>query len=287
MSRGLVAEPITLPLNGRLSVRLYPDSRPSNLEISGLHKGLVLVADGEELVEEGAGFGVPVARYRDKTYFPGSSRIEVLSSDTPVVRKTYHLDMVSRKSLGGRRISDSLYRPLHAAFHAAYVSIPRFRPILNGVMRLREDAGLETSFERRKSRGEVPVTYTISPTEIAVAVDLASLETDGLVEVAVLNEQGARFCSYSDSNGLTLQGNQIGGWDVVAASECRLCDPTKDVLFALRSVEGTCLRRGREAVRRRFSWAGLNYTLPPPLKMFRYRVILRESQRFEGDQKPL
>ncbi len=278
MSGKHVEEPVTFPLTGELSVRLYPDSRPKTLEIGGLHKGLIILANGEELVEEGAGLGVPVAVYGDKTYFAGSSKVDVLSANPPILRKTYELNMVSRKSIGNISISDGVYRPLHAVFHAAYVSVPRLRPILNGVMRLRDEAGLETSFETRESRGSVPVTYSISPNEIAVEVDLSSMKPDGLVEIVILNEQGARFSLYSDCDNCLLEGNCIGGWDVVEAKECTLSDPSSSASFTLRSMNGALLRRGREAVKKRFSWAGLNYSLSKDARNFRYSINLRSQQ---------
>jgi hypothetical protein len=62
-------ETVTLQLTDRLSVRLYRDCRPSCLETGALQKGLVLLLDERELIEEGVGFGVPIVRYTDKTFF--------------------------------------------------------------------------------------------------------------------------------------------------------------------------------------------------------------------------
>ncbi len=281
---GTQGEPITIALARGLSVKLYPDFRPTNLEIGGIQKGLVLVADGEELVEEGAGFGVPVARYRDKTYFPGSSSIEVLGDDPPRVRKMFDLDTVSMKSLGGHKIRDSIYRPLHAAFHTIYISEHRLRPVLNMIMGLRNDAGVTTMFEKKLSRGIVQVTYEVTPNGIEVEMDMRGLEVEGIVEVAVLNEQGARFSRYSDSSGLVLKENRIGGWEAVTAPECTLTDPTAGVSFTLRRADGSVLRRGREAVKGRFSWAGLNYTLYPSPETFKYRLKITNRTIKEVDR---
>lgn len=61
--------PLTLKVNDRICVRLYEDSRPCFLEVAPLQKGLVLLFDGKELVEEGMGFGAPVVKFKDKTIF--------------------------------------------------------------------------------------------------------------------------------------------------------------------------------------------------------------------------
>ena len=162
----MTGEPYTHHMAGGLAVRVYPDRRPGNLEIAGIHKALVLLRGDEELVEEGAGFGLPVAKYRDKTLFPGSATLAVLPGTPPTVVKTYMMDAVSVKSLGGARISDAVYHPLHRVFSFLYLHLGSLRPIFDSIIELRSAAGVRTSFEPAEPRGEVEVTYTLHPDRV-------------------------------------------------------------------------------------------------------------------------
>ena len=51
------------------SIRIYEDSRPHCYKSTGVQKGLILVYNNQELSGEGIGFGAPVVKYADKTYF--------------------------------------------------------------------------------------------------------------------------------------------------------------------------------------------------------------------------
>lgn len=51
--------PVALSLADGVEVRLYADTRPHTGKVARLQKGLVLVVDGQERIEEGFGFGLP------------------------------------------------------------------------------------------------------------------------------------------------------------------------------------------------------------------------------------
>ncbi len=94
-------ETVTLQLTDRLSVRLYRDCRPSCLETGALQKGLVLLLDGRELIEEGVGFGVPIVKYEDKTFFSSTADVSIQKTGSSyTLTKVFTLDTVSLKKFG-------------------------------------------------------------------------------------------------------------------------------------------------------------------------------------------
>lgn len=273
------SEPHTIHLTDRLSVRLYPDCRPNCLETARLQKGLVLMLDGAELIEEGVGFGVPVVKYADKTYFASSARVtcEETSSGVQKLTKTYLLDTVSRKKLSsGRYIDDGFYSFMRKRFAKFYLKNKNLSPLFNKLMELRDVARVQTEFVRVKPRGSVAVAYECSPSGVAVRADFSGLRLGSCEEILVLNEQGSNtFQMYTDASGLTLACNRIGAWDAVAVNEAALLSPSGHFSFSLHSVGDAALFRGWERTKNRFSWAGLSYSLPPNRGSFAYMIGLK------------
>jgi hypothetical protein len=76
--------PVTLPLIDRLATRVYPDTRPHTGKVARLQKGLVLVegydasqpGEGQERIEEGFGFGLPLVEVAEKAYLSRSATVE-------------------------------------------------------------------------------------------------------------------------------------------------------------------------------------------------------------------
>jgi hypothetical protein len=265
-------------MDSRLSLRLYRDTRPHFLEISPLQKGLTLVLDGRELVGEGTGFGVPVVKYNDRTYFSTSAQSFVHEEgDRRALVKIFSLDAISRKRLGNLAyINDDLYSAFHSIFEKAYLGHKRMAPLFNAIMDLRRALKVHTDFVSVKPRGTVKATYSRIRDAVEVVLDFSGLETDGCREILILNEQGsAFFTDYSDSSGLCLRRRGIGAWEMVGAEEASLSDARGVVAFTLRNLEDAALFRGWEETRGRFSWTGFSYSLRPQVSAFGYSIKLR------------
>ena len=272
------AAPLSVQISDRVLFRLYQDSRPCSLEVAPLQKGLVLVHDGEELIEEGVGFGVPVVKYRDKTYFSSSAYCSTHENESGfVITKLYVLDTISRKSVGRSfYLNDGFYRFLHKHFEKAYLESKQFSPVFSKVMELRQMLGIQTKFLKVEPKGTVAVKFSIHPTSLEIQVDLSGLDKVGCEEILVLNEQGATFFrEYADSEGLNLYDGKIGAWNEVKAKDASLSCIKGSLAFGLEKRDDSLLFRGWEKTSGRFAWTGLSYSLSPRLSLFKYVIRLK------------
>jgi hypothetical protein len=267
----------TVPISSKLAVRLYSDCRPNYLETAALQKGLVLVHNGRELIEEGVGFGVPVVKYEDKTFFSSKAQVTVQKHDSGYfLTKNFVLDTVSVKKLGSiGYINDKLYSPSRKTFQLLYLKHKRLYPLFNKVMEIRDLLGVKTEFHNVKPRGTITVTYHCQPDAVKIHADLSNITLNRCQEVLLLNEQGSSiFQTYTDNTGEKLQGNQIGAWDRVAADNAALLSSNGKVAFSVHGGYGASLFRGWEHTRKRFSWAGLSYSIEPYNREFDYCINL-------------
>jgi hypothetical protein len=279
--KAIIKEPFTLKISERTALRIYPDNRPHCLEISALHKGLIIVYNGYECVEEGAGFGAPIIKY-DKTHFPSSAQcfIEKTGNIFAIV-KTFKMDAVAKKKVGKKTfLDDSLYRFFRQQFERFYLgkNSTALGFLLNKLMEFRKYVGVETVFVGVESKGKVQVKYEVFDCRIHVEVDFTGLEMVGCREILLLNEQGASFFTkYSDSHGLSLSEEQISGWKLVTAENASLSNQAETLKVTLTNKKPACLFRGREKTKNRFCWSGLSYSLNPPQTKFTYDIQIQES----------
>jgi hypothetical protein len=267
--------PLTLKVNDQICVRLYQDSRPHFLEVAPLQKGLVLLLGEKELVEEGMGFGAPVVKFKDKTYFSSSACCSISkTADGFDLTKHFILDTISRKRVGDANyINDRVYRGARRLFERAYLSQTSLFPFFDNLMELRQALKVQTEFVKVPNRGTIGVNYSVRSDSIEILVNITGLEKAECEEILILNEQGSTFFrKYSDSEGLILNDSQIGAWSEVKTKKAFLSYLAGNLRFSLETRDKSQLFRGWEKTRGRFAWAGLSYSLPPQQAFFDYVI---------------
>ena len=272
--------PITINLDSFVSCRLYQDAKPHYLETAPLQKGLVLLVEGREVIEEGMGFGTPVVMYGERPFFSSSADISFRQEGSQkILTKSFTMDTISRKRFGRAfYLNDRLYHFFQKRFHNIYTRNKNLAPVSTRFIELLKILGFSTEFQKVNPKGIITVKYACLPHSIEVEIVLSKLNKKECKEVLVLNEQGASFFrEYSDTDGLTLYDAQIGAWESVEAEEVSLSNIKETTVFSLKNKEGAILFRGREKVRGRYSWVGFCYALRPPVSRFRYSVRLKTS----------
>lgn len=276
---------ITFPLSSEVCLKIGQDSKNGDsYPTSRLQKGLVLIANGQELVEEGVGFGVPVLKFGVKTIFPGAIELAGLNgSQDQELTAVYRMNL--EEKLIGQNLqsvqSRSLYR-IKNHLADVYRHIPATRRPLTAMSNaLRLGFGWRTTFEEAGCNYPVKVHYVVDRQAgiISVVVDTADLPQADITEVVVMNEQGARyFDTYSDSSGAFLQGEAIGSWDEVTAESASFVNPTHRLAFTVPTIAGARLFRGRELIGSRLAWSGFGYSFPPTIERIGYQVRIERLQ---------
>ncbi len=265
----------SVPLGKIAALRVYSDSSPHNLEVSRLQKGLILTLNGRELIEEGMGFGVPVAMFEDKTYFSQSAEVTISEhGEEKVIRKKFCMDTVSRKGLKSQVLVDNpLYTVFSNALAKTYREVLASRRVIFPLIKLRNVTGVRTFFTKVDPRGEIILTYKIKRAAVDINTDFANLEKHRRKKMLILNEQGSTFFRrFFDSQGLSLTGEKIGAWDIVKADWGCFSDWGNQLGFSLQNLSGSRLFRGMERISGRLAWAGMGYELNPNLKKFIYTI---------------
>lgn len=271
-------DPYIVSLRPNLALRVYPDSRPHNLKIALLQKGLVLVLDGRELIEEGSGFGVPVAVFPDRTYFSSVAQVFIRDSgDEKIIVKRFIMDVYSKRDWKiGALINNPFYKSVSSFFEETYRRYPNTRRIIFSFMKMKNKAGVKTDFIKSAPRGEVTITYIIKHNHIDVEADLTKLERTGLKRLVILNEQGSTFFRrLIDSDGSNLINEKIGAWDMIRASQACFSDYDNSLGFCFRRLPKSRLFTGREYLKGSLAWAGMEYEVEPNIDKFNYRIQFR------------
>jgi len=130
-------QPRTLSLSKDLAVRLYADPRPHTGKVARLQKGLALVVDEQERIEEGFGFGLPLIEVNGRAYLSRSASVWQMGN---TLVKRYEMDTLDTPSGFLRR----KYEPV-----SSIGSVTASYTVTAGEIEVMVDfSGLETSWDR-------------------------------------------------------------------------------------------------------------------------------------------
>lgn len=265
-------EKYVIPISPTIALEVYSNTKPCNLKIGGLQKGLVLVVHGVERVGEGTGFGFPVVMYGKETYFSGSATVYVKQTpDSTIIRKEFFMDRIARNRLGHIHLENRQARTLIKLLTVFYQKNRRFR-----YLELKElviKMGVQSTFVATPVIGKIPVTYTINSYHTDVEADFRQLKKQKPKKIFILNEQSATFFPrYADSNNASFVGKQVGAWENVTAESAWLTDLKGQIGYHLWNIEDCVLRRGRETMKNCLDWSGLDYEVDPKKQTLKYSI---------------
>jgi hypothetical protein len=267
---------VAAPFSKDIALSIYSDSHPHVGLIGSLQKGLILIQNGKELIGEGSGFGTPVAFYREKTYFSGSSTLQVFrQKKCTVIVKQFALDMQPEKWFRKAGLENRTQRQLSSQIRNMYQKHKNVRHTFETLKlkNLSRSIGIHTSFVKSEPIGNVNVTYHIEPPIIHVKADFEPLEKANLQRIFLLNEQSSQFFSkYWDSNSTFLHKEKIGAWERVTADWACVSHNSRGIGFRLWQVRGAVLHRGREYLNDVLDWVGLDYEVDAKKPCFEYDI---------------
>lgn len=238
--------PLAVRLNDDVEVQLHATTRPHVGKIAALQKGLVLVVQGQTIIEEGYGFGLPIV-------------------DTPVgAHVSRHAETAIQRDGGTVKLIKS-YR-----IDVVDTPVQPFRRKYRDVDPL----------------GHVVFTYTIRPPDaIDVRADFRGLHAPW-ERAFVMNEQGARaFTAYVEPGGSVVDAGEMGIWQEATAPFGCWRSPERGLSFCVEARSGQPGFVGRERYRQfnwlgfyALSWSGVDIALDAPQETYTYTIrIQRET----------
>ena len=228
----------TFAISDSISLKVYSSTNPQNMKIADLQKGLILLCDGTDVIGEGTGFGVPIAKYSDETVFSGSSLLYVRRREILLKFEKSFYGFDSRDRFRSFKLKIPGIQALSDFFCFQYQRHKRLvRPVLI-VRGLFFKFGIKSSFMKSPHKGVVIVTYIMDQNRIQVKLNFSQLEQTNLAKVFILNEQGAHFFrTYADSEGIRLVDEEIGAWDNVTAESAKIANEQNKIGFRLKNIE--------------------------------------------------
>jgi hypothetical protein len=247
--------PLVAPLDEGLALRLYADTRPHNGKIDELQKGLVLLVNGQEKIEEGFGFGAPIVGYGERTYLSRHAEIaQGREHGREVLTKRFTIDVADHPS--------------------------QF---------------LRVKYRDAPPLGTVLFTYTImAPGTISVTVNLSDLNVPWYA-VYIMNEQGARaFPLYRGHTGsgphpTPQSGDAVGIWHPVEDTCGCWISKDQTLGFCVETGPEYVKYAGRERYWQyhwagiyTLSWSGVDVELTPPVTQYRYTLHVTQFTPDQG-----
>jgi len=268
---------LTVPVSEKLLVRLYPDTKPHHQLITKLQKGLILFVNERELAGEGIGLGVPAVRYKDRTYFSGSSTLKFEQTHSYATAvKRFTLNLTTERTLRNVKLETKITRKIRRSFDKLYMDHRQLR--LFASENMLGLLGIRRVFAETKPVANVTVTYSIEPPHIRTEAEFNLLQRADLQKIYLLNEQGStHFGKYHDSRGMILFDEDIGAWETVDASWACIHSVEDRVGFRLWKQKDAILHRGREFLDGLLDWVGLDYEVDPGNLHFNYDIELVRS----------
>lgn len=153
---------------------VMPGSNQDCYPTSRIQKGLVLLRDGQDLSEEGVGFGVPVLKIGREAVFPGSGVWKTeLKGNYATIEADYSMNLVGRLAIGGRRIDCRTFYRAREWLASQYRRHPELRKgILYGAELSRMVMSMKDAFVEVPTVGSVKTVYSIMDDRVRVDLDL-------------------------------------------------------------------------------------------------------------------
>jgi hypothetical protein len=270
-------EKYVIPISCTIALDIYSSTKPCNLKIGSLQKGLIFVVHGVERAGEGTGFGFPVVMYGEETYFSGSATVYVKQNCTGTeFRKEFVMNRIVRNQLKHVHLENPQARTFIRVLTDLYQKNRRFRYL--ALKEIVVNMGVKSAFIETAAIGKIPVTYKINGSHIDVEADFRQLKKRNPNKIFILNEQSATFFPrYQDSNGAEFVGKNVGAWDDVTAESAWLTDLDGQIGYRLWNVDDCVFRRGRETMKKCLDWSGLDYEVYPKKQTLKYSIEIFEG----------
>ena len=238
--------PVTLALAEGLTVAAYEDARPHVGKIARLQKGLTLAQDGEELIEEGYGFGAPIVVVDGRPFLSRSAEVTAASDGRGLVKR-FQIDT-----------EDTWTQFLRRKYRAV------------------ETLGSVVFTYTVSAPGQIDIAADFS--DLRVEPDTVYLTNEqGARSFTLYTDSSGENRYFADVP------DSPDKWVPVAASRACWTSEARKLRFCVETPEGQPKYAGRERyLQWRWSgvfslaWAGVDIELAQPRGVYRYRVSVEE-----------